>query len=103
MNPFWSKAYFLPGGGSGIWTPAVLANSSKDWGRRRFFIFHPNIARLSNWSWVGPVLVETDGAVGCIRAIGGVAVGMVAAVAAGVAAEEVESDCDVDATGGGVL
>ena len=100
MNPFRSKAYFCPGGGAGISIFAVLANSSKFCGCRWFFISHPIIARLSNWScvgplfWVGSVLAGAVATNGCIRSAGGVSVG--------VAAAEVESDGDGDATGGDV-
>ena len=82
-----------------MWKFAELANSSKFRGRRWFFISHPNIARLSNWSCVGPtlLLVETDGTGidGCIRSGGG--------VAAGAEAVEAESDAGGDATSGGLF
>ena len=51
----------------------MLANSSKVCGRRWFFIFHPNNARLSDWTCVGPfgpLSNEAGGGVGCIRFAG---------------------------------
>lgn len=72
MNPRPFKAYFFPGGGSGIWTLAVLAKSSKLCGRRWFVLIHLTIARFKNWRVVREVelVVVVDCEIGIGAGVG---------------------------------
>lgn len=81
MKPLPFKAYFFPGGGSGIWMPAVLTNSSKEAGRLWFCLIQPIMARFKNCKVViEPVLV--------VVIAGGFAICAGAAVATGAGVEE---------------